>query len=112
MEQKNGKRGNRMTKDTSLYFEDYDIFSEEDDTLYCNVCGRSEDEVKINVHSAIHIPVSLCYCKDCDEAGYVAEWELIQWLARATPEEKSANAEVISGNCIEIWKCHWIRKKG
>ena len=49
--------------------------------LYCDVCGASEEEVKINVHSAINMPISLSYCENCDSEGYITEYELIRYLA-------------------------------
>ena len=33
---------------------------------HCCVCGCSSKEKKINIHSAINMPVSLSYCEDCD----------------------------------------------
>ena len=55
--------------------------------LYCDVCGCSSEEKEINVHSAINMPVSLSYCKDCDSKGYITEDELIRYLAIPSHKE-------------------------
>ena len=48
---------------------------------HCCVCGTSSKEKKINIHSAINMPVSLSYCEDCDKKGYVTIWEVLIYLA-------------------------------
>ena len=53
---------------------------------HCCVCGVSSEEKKINIHSAINMPVSLSYCEDCDNKGYITEDELIRYLG--TPSHK------------------------
>lgn len=55
--------------------------------LYCDICGCSEKERKINVHSAINMPISLSYCEDCDNKGYITEDELIRYLAIPSHKE-------------------------
>ena len=54
---------------------------------YCCVCGVSSEEKKINIHSAINMPVSLSYCEDCDNKGYITEDELIRYLAIPSHKE-------------------------
>ena len=48
---------------------------------HCCVCGCSSKEKKINIHSAINMPVSLSYCEDCDSKGYITLWEVLIYLA-------------------------------
>ena len=48
---------------------------------HCCVCGCSSEEKKINIHSAINMPVSLSYCEDCDKKGYITIWEVLIYLA-------------------------------
>ena len=55
--------------------------------LYCDVCGCSSKEKKINVHSTINMPISLSYCEDCDNKGYITEDELIRYLAVQSHKE-------------------------
>lgn len=50
---------------------------------HCCVCGCSSEEKKINIHSAINMPVSLSYCEDCDKKGYVTIWEVLIYLANS-----------------------------
>ena len=50
---------------------------------HCCVCGCSSEEKKINIHSAINMPVSLSYCEDCDEKGYITLWEVLIYLANS-----------------------------
>ena len=47
---------------------------------HCSVCGCSSEEKKINIHSAMNMPVSLSYCEDCDKKGYVTLWEVLIYL--------------------------------
>lgn len=54
---------------------------------HCCVCGASSKEKKINIHSAINMPVSLSYCQDCDNKGYITEDELIRYLAVPSHKE-------------------------
>lgn len=54
---------------------------------HCCVCGASSEEKKINIHSAINMPVSLSYCEDCDSKGYITEDELIRYLAIPSHKE-------------------------
>ena len=54
---------------------------------HCCVCGRSSEEKKINIHSAINMPTSLSYCEDCDSKGYITEDELIRYLAIPSHKE-------------------------
>ena len=54
---------------------------------HCCVCGASSKEKKINIHSAINMPVSLSYCEDCDNKGYITEDELIRYLAIPSHKE-------------------------
>lgn len=54
---------------------------------HCCVCGVSSEEKKINIHSAINMPVSLSYCEDCDNKGYITEDELIRYLAIPSHKE-------------------------
>lgn len=54
---------------------------------HCCVCGCSSKEKKINIHSAINMPVSLSYCEDCDNKGYITEDELIRYLAIPSHKE-------------------------
>ena len=54
---------------------------------HCCVCGVSSEEKKINIHSAINMPVSLSYCEDCDSKGYITEDELIRYLAIPSHKE-------------------------
>lgn len=54
---------------------------------HCCVCGASSEEKKINIHSAINMPVSLSYCEDCDSKGYITEDELIRYLAISSHKE-------------------------
>ena len=54
---------------------------------HCCVCGTSSKEKKINIHSAINMPVSLSYCEDCDKKGYITEDELIRYLAIPSHKE-------------------------
>lgn len=62
-------------------------FKDKKHTLYCDVCGASEEEVKIKVHSAINMPISLSYCENCDKKGYITEDELIRYLAIPSHKE-------------------------
>lgn len=55
--------------------------------LYCDICGCSEKERKINIHSTINMPISLSYCEDCDNKGYITEDELIRYLAIPSHKE-------------------------
>lgn len=50
---------------------------------HCCVCGCSSKEKKINIHSAINMPVSLSYCEDCDNKGYITLWEVLIYLANS-----------------------------
>lgn len=50
---------------------------------HCCVCGCSSKEKKINIHSAINMPVSLSYCEDCDSKGYITLWEVLIYLANS-----------------------------
>lgn len=54
---------------------------------YCCVCGASSEDKKINIHSAINMPISLSYCEDCDSKGYITEDELIRYLAIPSHKE-------------------------
>ena len=54
---------------------------------HCCVCGASSEEKKINIHSAINMPISLSYCEDCDSKGYITEDELIRYLAIPSHKE-------------------------
>ena len=54
---------------------------------HCCVCGTSSKEKKINIHSAINMPVSQSYCEDCDKKGYITEDELIRYLAIPSHKE-------------------------
>lgn len=54
---------------------------------HCCVCGASSKEKKINIHSAINMPISLSYCEDCDNKGYITEDELIRYLAIPSHKE-------------------------
>lgn len=54
---------------------------------HCCVCGVSSKEKKINIHSAINMPISLSYCEDCDNKGYITEDELIRYLAIPSHKE-------------------------
>lgn len=54
---------------------------------HCCVCGASSEGKKINIHSAINMPVSLSYCEDCDNKGYITEDELIRYLAIPSHKE-------------------------
>ena len=54
---------------------------------HCCVCGCSSEEKKIKVHSAINMPVSLSYCEDCDNKGYITEDELLRYLAIPSHKE-------------------------
>ena len=47
---------------------------------HCCICGCSSEEKKINIHSAMNMPVSLSYCEDCDKKGYVSLWEVLIYL--------------------------------
>lgn len=50
---------------------------------HCCVCGASSKEKKINIHSAINMPVSLSYCEDCDSKGYITLWEVLIYLVNS-----------------------------
>ena len=50
---------------------------------HCCVCGCSSEEKKINIHSAINMPVSLSYCEDCDNKRYITLWEILIYLANS-----------------------------
>lgn len=50
---------------------------------HCCVCGCSSEEKKINIHSAINMPVSLSYCEDCDNKGYITLWEILIYLVNS-----------------------------
>lgn len=71
--------------------------------LKCDVCGALEEQSHIEVHSAMNIPVSLCYCENCDKFGYVTHWELIKYLSYPHNKEKiMKNIDFIIENCQAI----------
>lgn len=58
---------------------------------YCSVCGRSSEEIQLNIHSAINMPVSLSYCEDCDKKGYITLRELLIYLSNPNHKQQILN---------------------
>ena len=80
--------------------------------LFCDVCGISEEKRKINVHSAINMPVSLSYCEKCDEKGYITFEELIRYLAKADKESIIKNLDYIIKNAQVLANKRWVELYG